>query len=74
MSKEQKSKEHKRQPDRTTLLTLQDAATQTGVPYTSLRDLVLQGHLKRVQLGDSRRYWVRRADLEQLIVRSTVAV
>ena len=50
-----------------TLVTLQDASAEYGPPYTSLRDLVLQGYLKRVQLGDSRRIWVRRADLEQLI-------
>jgi hypothetical protein len=47
--------------------TLQDAAAETGVPYTSLRDLVLSGALKRVQLGDSRRIWVRASDLERLI-------
>lgn len=53
------------------LVTLQDAAAEYGPPYTSLRDLVIQGHLKRVQLGDSRRIWVRRADLERLIANST---
>jgi hypothetical protein len=51
----------------TTLVTLQRAAAETGAPYTSLRDLVIQGHLRRVQLGDSRRIWVKRADLERLI-------
>jgi excisionase family DNA binding protein len=53
------------------LLTLQQAATETGVPYTSVRKLVLDGHLARVQLGDSKRTWVRRADLERLIAVST---
>jgi len=53
--------------DRTTLQTLQDGAAEHGVPYTTLRDLVIQGHLPRVQLGDSRRIWVRRVDLERLI-------
>jgi hypothetical protein len=57
--------------DRTKLVTLQDAAAEYGPPYTSLRDLVLQGHLPRVQLGDSRRIWVKRADLERLITNST---
>lgn len=52
---------------RPALVTLQQASKEYGPPYTSLRDLVIQGHLKRVQLGDSRRIWVRRADLEQLI-------
>ena len=55
----------------TELLTLQKAAAETGVPYTSVRDLVVQGHLPKVKLGESRRIWVRRADLERLIARST---
>jgi excisionase family DNA binding protein len=53
------------------LLTLQQAAAETGVPYTSIRKLVLEGHLPRVQLGDSRRTWVKRTDLERLITAST---
>jgi hypothetical protein len=52
---------------RTALVTLQAASEEYGPPYTSLRDLVLQGYLNRVQLGDSRRIWVRRLDLERLI-------
>jgi hypothetical protein len=52
------------------LITLQDASATYGPPYTSLRDLVLEGYLKRVQLGDSRRIWVKRADVEQLIAQS----
>ena len=55
----------------TVLLTLQQAASESGVPYTSLRKLVIDGHLARVQLGDSRRTWIKRADLELLIDRST---
>jgi len=57
-----------RQP---TLLTLQQAAAETGVPYTSVRKLVLDGHLPKVQLGDSKRTWVKRVDLERLIAAST---
>ena len=53
------------------LLTLQQASAETGVPYTSVRKLVLDGHLARVQLGDSKRTWVKRADLERLIAQST---
>lgn len=53
------------------LLTLQQAARETGVPYTSVRKLVLDGHLPRVQLGESKRTWVKRADLERLITNST---
>jgi hypothetical protein len=55
---------------RPALVTLQQAAKEYGPPYTSLRDLVVQGHLKRVQLGDSRRIWVKRTDLERLIEAS----
>lgn len=53
------------------LMTLQQAALETGVPYTSVRKLVLDGHLPRVQLGDSKRTWVKRADVERLIANST---
>lgn len=56
------------------LLTLQQAAAETGVPYTSVRKLVLEGHLPRVQLGDSKRTWVKRADLEHLIAASTETI
>ena len=57
--------------DQPTLTTLQRAATRHGVPYTSLRDLVLQGHLPSVKLGNSRRIWVKNADLDRLITPST---
>jgi hypothetical protein len=50
---------------------LQQASREYGPPYTSLRDLVIRGHLPGVRLGDGRRIWVRRADLEQLVERST---
>ena len=53
------------------LLTLQQASTEFGPPYTSLRDLVINGHLPKVVLGDSRRIWVRREDVEKLIERGT---
>jgi hypothetical protein len=48
------------------LLTLQEASAEYGLPYTSLRDLVIAGHLPRVQLGDSVRIRIRRGDLERL--------
>lgn len=62
-----------KKPERhdTILMTLQEAARYSGVPYTSLRDLVLNGHLPRVQLGDSRRIWIKRADLQRLIDTNT---
>jgi hypothetical protein len=62
------SRETKRPP---LLMTLQQASREFGPPYTTLRDLVLRGDLDRVSLGDSRRIWVRRGDIEQLIARST---
>ena len=64
----EKDKAAARQP---VLLTLQQASAEIGVPYTSVRKLVLDGHLARVQLGDSKRTWVKRADLERLIAAST---
>jgi hypothetical protein len=59
--------QEKQAKTKTTLVTLQQAAAEYGPPYTSLRDLVIEGHLPKVQLGDSRRIWVRRADLERLV-------
>jgi hypothetical protein len=53
------------------LVTLQQASAEYGPPYTSLRDLVLRGRLASVRLGDTKRIWVRRADLERLIEAST---
>jgi hypothetical protein len=51
----------------TKLMTLQQAHQEYGPPYTSLRDLVVEGTLPSVRLGSSTRIWVRRADLERLI-------
>ena len=64
-------RDEKNQGRRPLLLTLQQAAAETGLPYTSMRKLVLGGHLAKVQLGDSKRTWVKRADLERLIACST---
>jgi len=63
----------KQNPKVPVLLTLQQAAAETGVPYTSVRKLVIDGYLPRVQLGDSKRTWVKRVDLERLIEVSTAA-
>lgn len=60
----------KREQDGARLMTLQAASREYGPPYTSLRDLVLRGYLPAVRLGDSRRWWVRRDDLDRLIDRS----
>lgn len=58
---------------KTALLTLQQASSEFGPPYTTLRDLVIAGHLPKVQLGESRRIWVRRSDVERLIQQSITA-
>ena len=50
--------------------TLQQVAAQTGVPYSSVRKLVLDGHLPCVRLGASRRRWLKWADVDRLIVNS----
>ncbi len=52
------------------LLTMLQAEMETGVPYRSLRDLILRGHLPVVRLGGTRRVWLRRSDLANLIERS----
>lgn len=52
------------------LLTLQQASAQYGPPYTSLRDLVIRGLLPALRLPESRRIWIRRADLEAMIERA----
>ena len=59
---------------KTDLATLQQLAAESGVPYTSVRKLVLEGHLPKVQLGDSKRTWVKRRDWERLIAASTETV
>jgi hypothetical protein len=56
---------------RSTLATLQQLSKESGVPYASVRKLVLEGEVPRVQLGTSRRLWVKRADWERLITAST---
>lgn len=56
------------------LMTIQAASAETGLPYTTLRDLILNGHLAYVQLGDIRRFWIRRADLEEFIAKSTTTM
>ena len=61
----------KRKPKESLLMTLREAATRTGVPYNSLRELVLEGHLPCVKLGSGRRVWLKRSDFDRLIERST---
>ena len=53
------------------LVSIQTGSAISGVPATTLRDLILRGHLPAVRFPDSKRIWIRRADLEALIERST---
>jgi len=59
---------------KTTLMTLRQITEESGVPYSSVRELVLEGHLPRVTLGSSRRFWIRRSDWERYLARSTSLV
>jgi excisionase family DNA binding protein len=49
------------------LLSAQAAAKYLGVPYTSLRDWALRGHVPIVRVPDCRRLWFDRRDLDQAI-------
>ena len=49
------------------LLTAQAAAAYLGVPYTTLRDWTLRGHLPVVRPPDCRRWWFDRRDLDRAI-------
>lgn len=60
------AKRHKADP-RSVLVTLQQAAKEYGPAMGTLRDMVYSGHLERIQLADSRRIYIRRSQLEQLI-------
>jgi excisionase family DNA binding protein len=51
------------------LLSAQDAAAYLGVPYTSLRDWALRGHIPLVRVPGARRLWFDRKDLDQAIDR-----
>jgi len=49
------------------LLSAQDAAKYTGLPYTTLRDCALRGHLPIVRVPDCRRLWFDRRDLDRAL-------
>lgn len=49
------------------LLSAQGAARYLGVPYTSLRDWALRGHVPIVRVPDCRRLWFDRRDLDRLV-------
>jgi predicted site-specific integrase-resolvase len=49
------------------LLSAQRAAKNLGVPYASLRDWALRGHIPIVRVPDCRRLWFDRKDLDRAI-------
>jgi excisionase family DNA binding protein len=49
------------------LLSAQAAARYLGVPYTSLRDWALRGHIPIVRVPDCRRLWFDRRDLDRAV-------
>ena len=49
------------------LLSAQAAARYLGVPYTSLRDWALRGHVPIVRVPDCRRLWFDRCDLDRAV-------
>ena len=49
------------------LLSAQAAARYLGVPYTSLRDWALRGHIPIVRVPECRRLWFDRKDLDRAI-------
>ena len=51
------------------LLSAQDAAKYLGLPYTTLRDCALRGHLPVVRVPDCRRLWFDRRDLDRALER-----
>ncbi|MGD9906436.1 MAG: helix-turn-helix transcriptional regulator [Vicinamibacterales bacterium] len=49
------------------LLSAQQVAIETGLPYTTIRKIVQNGALRRVVLPGSRRWWLDRRDVERFI-------
>ena len=45
----------------------QDAARYLGLPYTTLRDIALSGHLPVVRIPDGRRLWFEKRDLDRAV-------
>jgi excisionase family DNA binding protein len=54
-------------PSASRLLSAQAAASYLGVPYTSLRDWALRGHIPIVRVPDCRRLWFDRRDLDRAV-------
>jgi len=53
------------------LVSLTSAASELGIPYSSLREVLVRGELAHVRLSGRGRYWVKRADLDRFIENST---
>jgi excisionase family DNA binding protein len=54
-------------------MTPRQAERETGLTYTLIRDLHRRGHLPVVKLPGTRRWWIRRTDLDALIERSAAS-
>jgi hypothetical protein len=54
------------------LLSLQQIDLVYGWPATTTNEYIKRGELPFVKIGDGRRNWIRRADVEMLITRSAV--
>jgi hypothetical protein len=52
-------------------MTFTQIQLETGIPATSVRDLVGRGLLPFVRFDGSRRIWIRRTDVQRLIETST---
>jgi excisionase family DNA binding protein len=50
-------------------MSAQAVAAYLGVPYTTLRDWALRGHLAVVRVPDCRRWWFDRRDVEAAVER-----
>jgi len=56
----------------TALLTVKQAAAETGLPVSTIYGLIATGRLAEVRLPDvgARRVWLLRKDIEQLLERA----
>jgi excisionase family DNA binding protein len=49
------------------LVSAQQAAALLGIPYTTLRDVAMRGHIPVVRVPECRRWWFDRRDLDRLV-------
>jgi excisionase family DNA binding protein len=56
---------------RGSLATFRDLEADSGIPYSTIRQFVLEGHIPFVQLGDSTTRRVKWSDWDKFIESST---